>query len=824
MIALIHDIRYALRQLRKSPGFTVVAALTLALGIGASTSIFSVVEAFLLRPLPYRDPEQLVSVHCEAPGMSRVNVGTSVPEFEDLRDRAGVFEALSMVFPMHGNLTGVDRPQRVEAIAVSPSYFRLLGASPQIGRTFGEEEEKVQGWAEGCVISYGAWQRCFGADPNVLERKFRMDYDPYRVIGVMPPGFQHPGRTLTSDVDVWFTGGMRTAPFSSVPERGWRVIPGMIGRLKAGMSFAEAQARIAGFAADERRQFPNDYSEDGRWTPNIRPLHEDLVAGVRPALWLLFGAVVLILLICCATLANLLLVRAERRLQELALRCALGASRGALVRQLVVESVLLALCGGITGMALVWRLPPVIMAMAPVNLPRINEVAVNGHILAFALAMSCATGILFGLIPALRISRFDLVSHLKDSGRGIGAMAASQHLRVWFAGGQVALSLVLLAAGGLLLKSFWNALQVDPGFDTRRVVTAGIWLPPPTDPNARQTYLNQANRTTFIREVVRRMLTLPGVEAAAVGTGPCLPLTGEWTAGPFTVEGRTEAAGARPAAMISSVTPDYLRTLGIPLLNGRAFTEADDGENRVALVDQAAATRFWSGQNPVGQRLALGTGATPQWRIIVGVVDNVKTEGLDAPDVPHIYLPVYQRSGLRLAVFLRTVGGSGNWEESIRREIQAIDPDLPVFGVRTLEEMVTRSLAERRFAVSLIGVFAAVALVLAALGVYGVVALTVSHRTQEMGLRMALGAQRRHVIALVLRQGLGLTTCGIGAGLVGAAGLTQTIRGMLFETNPLDPLTFGGIVALLAGVALLACWIPARRAAKVDPMQVLRDE
>jgi predicted permease len=356
------------------------------------------------------------------------------------------------------------------------------------------------------------------------------------------------------------------------------------------------------------------------------------------------------------------------------------------------------------------------------------------------------------------------------------------------------------------------------------VVTAGIWLPPPTDPNARRTYLDQANRTTFIREVLRRMLALPGVEAAAVGTGPCMPLASEWTADTFTVEGRTDAGGSRPTAMISSITPDYLRTLGIPLYKGRAFTEADDGENGVALVNQAAAARFWAGEDPVGRRLALGTGATPQWRIIVGVVGNVKTEGLDAPDVPHVYLPAYQGSGLRLTVFLRTGAGVGAWEGRIRREIQGIDADLPVFGVRTLDEMVTRSLAQRRFAVSLIVAFAAVALVLAALGIYGVVALTVSHRTQEMGVRMALGAERRHIIALVLRQGLGLTACGIGAGLVGAVALTQVIRGMLFETSPLDPLTFGGIVALLISVALLACWIPARRAARIEPMEALRCE
>jgi predicted permease len=822
MTSFWNDIQYAVRQLGKNPGFTSVAVLTLALGIGASTAIFSVVETFLLRPLPYPDPGQLVSLQCEMPGMGRMNVGASVPEFEDLRDRAGLFEQLSMVFPMHGNLTAVEHPQRVEAMAVSPGYFRLLGASAALGRTFGEEEEKVRGWAEGCVISDGAWRRYFGGDPHVLGRKFLMDYDPYRVIGVMPPGFQHPGRTLTSAVDVWFTGGMRTAPFTPVPQRDRRVIPGMIGRLKAGVTFAQAEARMEGFAADERRQFPEAYPANGRWTPRMRPLQGDLVSNIRPVLWLLFCAVLLVLVICCATLANLLLVRAAGRRQELAVRCALGASRVTVIRQLVGESLVLAGLGGIAGMALAWWLPSALMSMAPVDLPRVNEVGINGRVLAFALVASCATGILFGLIPALQASRLNVAASLSEGGRGMGLGATSRRLQAWFAGSQVALSLVLLAGDGLLLRSFWNALQVDPGFESRRVVVAGIWLPPPTDPNARQTYLSQANRTTFVREVLRRMQSLPGVEAAAVGTGPCLPLTGEWTATPFTVEGSVDAAGAVPTAMISSITPDYLRTLGVPLLKGRAFTETDEGEDRVVLVNQAAMLRFWPGQDPVGRRLSLGRGATPQWRMIVGVVGNVKTEGLDAPDVPHVYVPIYQQSGLRMAVFLRTHGAVGSWESAICREIQAIDPDLPVFGVRTLEEMVTRSLAQRRFSVLVVGAFAAVAVVLAGLGIYGVVALTVSQRTREIGVRMALGAERRHIIGLVLRQGLGLTACGLGAGLVGAVVLTHAIRGMLFDTSPLDPLTFGGIVVLLACVASLACWLPARRASKVNPIVALR--
>ena len=819
-----NDIKYAFRQLRQRPAFSAVVILILALGIGATTAIFSVLEAFLLRPLPYPDSGQLVSVHCEMPGTGRMNIGMSVPEFEDLRDNSGIFEELSMIFPMHGNLTGVDRPRRVEAMAVSPSYFRLLGASAMLGRTFGEEEQKVKTWAEGCVLSYGAWKRCFGGDPEVLEHKFWMDYDTYRVIGVMPPGFRHPGRTLTSDVDVWFTGGMRVAPFGAEPNRNRRIIPGIIGRLRADVTLAQAQSRTQGFAETTRRQFPDAYPSDCGWTPCLEPLQQYLVGNIQAVLWLLFAAVVLVLLICCATLANLLLVRASGRHQELAIRCSLGASRAGIARQLIIESLILSFGGGVVSLALAAWLPQVIVSLAPVDLPQINVVTLNGHVLAFALLAVFLTGLLSGLIPALQATRIDLVTNLKDGSRGAGTAAATQRLHAWFAGGQVALSLILLVGSGLLLKSFWNALRIDPGFDTRGVVTAGMWLPPPTDPNALQTYRSHANRTTLMREMLRRIQTLPGVQDAAIGTGSCLPLSGNLRNATLTIEGTTSSTGAAPRALLSTVTPDYFHTLGIRLLQGRFFTETDQDDTRVALVNRAAAARFWGGQNPVGRRLALGTRDNPQWWSIVGIVDNVKTGGLDVPDEPHIYLPAYQQSGLGLTVFLRTSGRAGSWEEYLCREVQAIDPDLPVFSVRSLEDVMAGSLTQRRFTVLLTGAFAAVAFLLAGLGIYGVVALTVSHRTQEMGVRLALGAQPYQLAGLVLRRGLVITACGIGVGLVAAVVLVRLIKDMLFATNPWDLFTFSSVMVLLTAVSLLACWIPARRAAKVDPMEALRCE
>jgi len=820
----MNHLRFALRQFAKAPGFTAIAIATLALGIGASSAVFSVVETFLLRPLPYRAPQQLVSVQCEQPGLGRTNVGTSVPELEDLRDRAGAFAEISMVFPMNGNLTGVAQPQRVEAMAVSPNFFRLLGASPLLGRTFGPEEEKVTGWAEGCVLSYAAWQKYFGGDPGALERKIWLDYDTYRIVGVMPPGFRHPGRTLSTDADVWFTGGMRAAPFTAVPQRARRNIPGMIARLADGLDAAGAQARLEDFAAGLRRQFPGDYPADGRWAPRIQPLQRSLVGEVRPVLWLLFGAVSLVLLICCATLANLLLVRASGRRQELAVRCALGASRGAVMRQLLTESLLLAFAGGLGGLVLAWWLPPLIVELAPVSLPRVNDLTINGNVLAFAFAVSAATGVAFGLVPAWQAVRFDLVSSLKEGSRDGGVGRGAQRLRAGFAAAQVALSLMLLAGGGLLLKSLWQALQTDPGFRPDNLVVAGLWLPPPSDPKARQTYRSQPNRNLLVREMQRRLHALPGVEDVAVGTGQCVPFAAEWNTAAFTVEDANTGSGAAPAAVFSSVSPGYFRTLGVRLLRGRAFTEGDDGDNRVVLVNQAAARRYWPDADPVGRRIATGPANAPAWWTVVGVVANVKTAGLDTADAPQIYQSVYQRSGMSVAVFLRATGSAATLAGPLRREIQAIDKDLPVFAVRPMDDVMARSLAQRRFATVIVGAFATVALLLAGLGVYGVVALTVAQRTREIGVRVALGAERRHIVSLVLRQGARVMLAGVVAGLAGAAAMTRVLRAMLFETSPVDPFTFATVVAVLVAVALLACWLPARRATRVSPAVALRSE
>ncbi|PTY07075.1 hypothetical protein DB347_07100 [Opitutaceae bacterium EW11] len=820
---LARETRHAFRGLVKRPGFTSIAVATLALGIGASTAVFSVVETTMLRPLPFPNADQLVNVEFELTGKGTANFGCSVSELDDLRALSNVFSDVSMVFPMDGNLTGVSEPQRVEALAVSPNYFHLLGVAPALGRTFGQEEASIPGWAQGCVLSHEAWMNYFGGDPSVIGREFYMDYDTFRVIGVMPAGFRHPGRILSSNVDVWFTGGLRAPPFAPTPERNYRLIPGVVGRLAPGVTPAVAQAKIDDYAARTRADYPKNYVLTDGWTPRIRVLQSVLVADLRGVLWLLLGAVLLVLAICCATVANLMLVRAMTRRQEMAMRCALGASRSAIVRQLVVEGLLVALAGGIGGIVLSWSFSPTLLALAPVSIPLLNKVALNGHVLGFAILVSGATCLVFGLAPALRATKLDLVSDLKSGGRTAGHSTDVQRWRTLLVGGQIALSLVLLVGAGLLCRSFLNVWRTNPGFDPRNVLIGRIWLPPPSGTTAHKVYLEHENRAALMRELVRRFGELPGVQAAAIGND--VPLT-EGSHGEQITLGTS--AGDSPVegtAATSLVSPGYFRTLGIPLLRGREFGDSDDGKNPVVIVNLALANRYWPGQDAVGRRLARGMGKDLKWCTIVGVVANAKVEGLDRPESARIYFPEYQESWLGLAFFVRANGAvSEALMNAVRREIHAADSDLPAYGLSTMDQIMSRSLARRRFMAIMIGAFAGASLLLAAMGVYGVMALTVSHRTKEIGVRIALGAGRGQIIGMVLRRGLLIAAAGIGAGAVGALFAAQAIQNLLYQTYPLDPLIWVSIVLLLFAIAVLACWIPARYASSVDPMIALRGE
>ena len=821
MNTLLQDVRYGLRMLWKNPGFTAVVVLTLALGIGANTAIFSVVDAVLLRPLPFPRPEQLVLVRDDLAGRQMENVGMSVPELKDLQQSADVFEEVAGVWPVDANLTGSDRPERIELLAVSPNYFQLLGASARLGRVFGPQD-KAEGFAEGVVISDGLWRRLFGADPNVLGRRIYADSDAYTVIGVMPPGFRHPGQTLRNDVEVWANAGFVGTPFNN-PPRGVRMLPGAIARLRPGVNVRQAQSRVDSLVSRLREQFPADYPAEQGWAVRLLPARENLVGDARATLLVLLGAVGLVLLIGCVNIANLLLARSSARQREMAIRLALGAARRRLVMQLLTESVLLSLAGGAVALiAVAWSLD-LLVRLVPADVPRLHEVGFDRGVLLFVFAVSLLTGVLFGIVPALQASRPDLTVNLKEGAKGTGSRG--QRFRSALVVTEIALSLVLMIAAGLLLRSFGRLMEVAPGFDPRNVLMARIWLPVPNNPEL-DPYQAPARRAAFVREVLRRASALPGVQYAAVGAGNGVPLLGPHYKGPFTIEEKPETDAAAPTAQFSSVTPDYFRALGTPLVRGRFFNDSDALEAQpVALVDEEAARRFWPGEDPVGRRFKPSRRASKApWVTIVGVVGNVKTEGFDQPDQPHFYACFFQNVGYAMAVYLRAEGDPKSLTQALRREVQAVDPNLPVFGERTMEEVVSASLAQRRFALQVVGVFGVLALLLAGVGVYGVVAYSVSQRTREIGIRLALGASSGSILRWVFRQGMRLTLLGLGAGLVGALLLTRLLGGLLYGVAPTDPVTYAGLAALLAAVALLACYVPARRATKVDPMVALRYE
>jgi putative ABC transport system permease protein len=805
-------------MLRKSPGFTIVGCAILALGIGANTAIFSVVNAVLLRPLPYRNAERLVSVKDEIRALKLTDVGMSVPEMWDLRDRSGVFEHISAIWPISANVTGSDQPERVEALAVSWNYFGMLGARPAMGRVFGRQDD-TPGFADAAILSERLWRRMFGGDPGVLGRRLRLDNDLYTIVGVMPPGFRHPGRTIQDDVEIWITAGFSAAPFANPPQRAQRQIPGAIASIKPEFTIEQAQSKLDAFAADVRARFPNEYPAAANWAPRLVPLRDDLVGKVRATLFVVLGAVGFVLLICSVSLANLVLARSSARQRDTAVRLALGASRGNLIRLWLSESVLLALMGGAAGLLVVYWIEALLIRIAPVNLPRLNEVGMNWTVLAFCAAVSLLTGVAFGLAPAIQVSNAALAGNLKEGSRGSTAAQAQHRFRTALVASEVALSLILMAGAGLLLRSFWNLLDVNPGFNPKNMLVASFWMPAPNDPTT-APYRTPAARAAFVRQVLRRARQLPGVESAAMGTGNSIPLLG-WNKRPLISEGR--AADQAVIVENVSVSPEFFTVLQTPLKRGRVFTEADNSETPVVLVDEAAVQRFWPHEDPLNKRLKAPNPKAP-WTTVVGVVGDIKADGLDAASVPHVYFPIYQNSGYSMTVFLRTASGPAAMGEALRREIQVVDRDMPVFGIKSMEQVMSASIAQRRFALQMIGAFALAALLLAGIGIYGVTAFSVSQRTQEIGIRMALGAQPGDVVRLVLKQGFLTMMWGMAAGLAGALLLTQSLRSLLFAASPVDPATFLAVSALLAGVVLLACYVPAVRAMRVDPAIALRSE
>jgi predicted permease len=823
VVSFVQDLRYGLRMLLKSPGFTTVAVLTLALGIGANVATFSVVYAVLLRPLPFPQPEQLVRVFDDLRGPNEQDVGMSAPELWDLQDRSGVFQEISAVAPSNSAVGGGDRTVRAESLVTSPGYFALLGAKPQLGRVY-TSQDAVPGFMEPVVISDGFWRRNYGSDPNIIGRKMRLDSDLYTIVGVMPPGFRHPGRTLDTDVEVWIATGFNALPFPVPAVRSLRMIPGAIGRLKPGLTVARAQSRLDAYTSQLSRQFPAEYPARATWAVRLVPVKEDLVGPQRTELFILFGAVGFVLLIACVNIANLLLARSSGRRREIAIRLVMGASRARLAAQLLTESTLLSLISGVVSIVTVLFLKNAIISLAPADIPRLNEVNVSASVLFFAFLISVLTGVLFGLAPALQATNPNQIENLREGGRGSGAGRRHTRLSRILVVLEIAFSIVLLAGAGLLLRSFWRVLEVRPGFNPSHLTTVQIWMPISNNP-ASDPYALDEKRAAFLQEVFRRVSVLPGVEQLTISGNDTLPMNSGRNYSPFSIPAHAADSERNPIADVAVVDTQYFRTMDVPLIAGRNFTVSDTSKTRqVAVIDQTLARRYWPGEDPLGQQINFGFGGGPQGVTIVGVVGDIKSDGFDAPSVPHIYVPLGQLAPVNAVVFLRSKGDVEHLGEAVRQEVENIDPNVPVHSISTMDQIITRSLADRRFALELLGIFAAVALLLAAVGIYGVMAYSFSQRTHEVGIRIALGAQRTDILRMALGEGMRTVVIGLASGLVGAAIVTRLFRSLLFNVAPADPITFLSVSSILAAVALFACYIPAQRATRVDPLAALREE
>jgi predicted permease len=823
MVSFVQNLRYALRMLLKSPAFTMVAVLTLAVGIGANVATFSVVYAVLLRPLPFPQPEQLVRVFDDLRGPNDLDVGMSAPELWDLQDRSGVFQDISAVAPSSSAVGGGERTVRAESLVTSPDYFTLLGAKPELGRVY-TQQDAAPGFLDLVVISNGFWRRYYGSDPKIIGRKMRLDSDMYTVVGVMPPGFRHPGPTLDTDVEVWIAAGFNGRPFPVPAVRSQRMIPAAIGRLRPGMTTTQAQARLDSYISQLSREYPTEYPAATAWAVRLVPVKEDLVGPQRTELFVLSGAVGFVLLIACVNIANLLLARSSGRRREIAIRLAMGASRARLAGQLLTESTLLSLISGVVALVTVLFFKNAIISLAPADIPRLNEVNVSAGVLLFAFLISILTGALFGLAPALQAANPNQVENLREGGRGSGAGRRHTRLSRVLVVSEVALSILLLAGAGLLLRSFWRVLEVRPGFNPSHLTTVQIWIPISNNPD-NDPFSVEEKRADFLLEVSRRVSALPGVERSSISGNDTLPMNSGRNYSPFSIQGRATESERGPIADIAVVDSEYFRTMEVPLITGRNFTNADTYKTKpVAVIDQTLARRYWPGENPLGQELKFAFGRGLQGLTIVGVAGDIKSDGFEAPSVPHIYVALGQFAPVNAVVFLRSRGDVEHLGEAVRHEVESVNPNVPVHSISSMEQIIARSVADRRFALQLLGVFAAVALLLAAIGVYGVMSYSFSQRTHEVGIRIALGAQRLDILRMALGEGMRVVVIGLVSGLAGAAIVTRFFQSMLFDVGPADPITFLSVSAILTGVAFFACYIPAKRATRVDPLVALREE
>jgi putative ABC transport system permease protein len=811
MEGLLQDIRYSLRIWRRSPGFALIAVLTLALGIGASSAIFSIVNAVILRPLPYSQPQQLVQVWMRFTGIGIPNDQNwvSAPELMDLQHNRSL-AAVAAMDNVNLNVNFGGTPERVQGAAVTPAFFQVLGVQAQVGRTF-LSEEGVPGRDQEALLGDAIWRRDFAADPRVVGRKLMMNGKSFLVVGVLPRGFQHP-----REVEIW-TPLSFSADDLSADSRGDHGLQ-VIGRIKPGLSLAQARADMATVSRRIITENPGYPYRDYNFAVLLVPLLDQEVGDIRTALWVLLGAVGLVLAIACANVANLLLVRASTRDREMAVRQALGVGRWRLVRQLLTESALLGVAGGAAGLALAaWALR-VLVATTAGGFPRMDEVRLDGAALTFTLLVSLATGVLFGLAPVFAAARPSFHGALKEGGRGGSEGARSQRLRAALVVVEIAMALSLLAGSGLLIRSFLRLQEVDGGFRADGVVTLRVSLPD-------ERYKDALAKRRFYRNLLAGVDKLPGVLAA--GASPGLPLSGNGWSGTVTVD--TQAVAPKdttPEADQRPVTPGFLTALRIPLVRGRYLDERDsETAAPVCVIDETMANTYWPREDPIGKRIHRGGRESKNpWMTVVGVVRHVRYRTLESPSRVELYWPLEQTPfGISsMSVAVRTAGDPASLINAIRRTVQALDPEQAVFQIRTMREVMAQSIARRRLSMQLLALFAGAALLLAAVGIYGIMSYSVAQRAQEIGIRMALGARTGQVMELVLGRSVWLTLAGIALGLVGSLLLTRLIASLLFAVKAYDPLTFTAVAALLMLVAMAASLVPARRAAAVDPVHALR--
>jgi putative ABC transport system permease protein len=815
MESLRQDLGYGLRTLVKNPGFTIVAVLALALGTGANTAIFSVINGVLLRPLPFREPDRLVMVWTNNTKSNQPQSAISAPDFLDYRDN-GVFEQIACLSYDDFNLTGGDQPEHVPGTMVSANFFSVLGVTPQFGRAFLPNEDQA-GADRVVIISNALWKRRFGRDPALLNQTIQLNGAGFTVVGVAPPEFQSPEKGDELWVPMSFDGADRLRiPSISGPEdlkkRGRRFLKA-VARLEPGVALNSAQAEMSTIAGRLEEQYPDSNAGIGI---NLVPLHRQVVGDIKPALLLLLAAVGLVLLIACANVANLLLARAAARQKEIAIRVALGAGRARLIRQLLTESVMLAIVGGALGLVLAWVGLRVLVRINPANVPRLDEIGIDGYVLGFTMLVSVLTGLLFGLVPALQASRPDLNETLKEGARGSTGGIGRQRVRNILVVTEVALTQMLLIGAGLMIKSFYSLQQVNPGFNADRILTMQVTLPP-------LKYAEETQITAFYEQALKRIEALPGVQAASAATS--LPLTGNSITRRFTIDGRAPAStNERLAATYFAISPDYFRAMGIRLVSGRSFSEQDrDKSQPVIIINDTMRRRFWPSDEPIGKHLSIVAEAGVS-REIVGVVADVKHSSLDAESGLEIYEPYLQFPWNFMALAVRTAADPLRLAPVVRDEILAIDRGQPVYDVKTMAEIVGDSVSQPRLYMLLLGIFAAIALVLSAVGIYGVMNYAVNQRRHEIGIRMAIGAQPSDILKMVVGQGMLLASIGVAIGVLAALFLGRIIEVLLFGVSGRDLMTFVGFPIVLVLVSLLSTYVPARRATRVDPMIALRAE